>query len=195
MSPSNTKLPLVKFKTTFYQTRFHNWLTLDTPRKNTELGKIAFLCVIHYKSRLQIKLNILLEDFRFLIFTIFRDARSFWCFSLVSSVWQVWVCVLFLQLLSNLCCERDLDLNDTTWWSQVFLFSLSVFFCVNVCQRVQGLKVIDFQMPDFLRVLENAIQFGNPVLLQNVQEELDPSLNPVLHKSLKRIGQTHTHTH
>ncbi|KAM9335593.1 LOW QUALITY PROTEIN: dynein axonemal heavy chain 2 [Symphorus nematophorus] len=52
----------------------------------------------------------------------------------------------------------------------------------------RGLKVIDFQMPDYLRVLENAIQFGNPVMLQNVQEELEPSLNPVLNKSLTRIG-------
>ncbi|KAG7496340.1 dynein heavy chain 2, axonemal [Solea senegalensis] len=52
----------------------------------------------------------------------------------------------------------------------------------------RGLKVIDFQMPDYLRVLENAIQFGYPVLLQNVQENLDPSLNAVLNKSLTRIG-------
>lgn len=63
-----------------------------------------------------------------------------------------------------------------------------------MCPLVQGLKVIDFQMPDYLRVLENAIQFGNPVLLQNVQEELDPSLNPILNKSLTRIGQTHIYT-
>ncbi|XP_045920170.1 dynein axonemal heavy chain 2 isoform X2 [Micropterus dolomieu] len=52
----------------------------------------------------------------------------------------------------------------------------------------RGLKIIDFQMADYLRVLENAIQFENPVLLQNVQEDLDPSLNPVLNKSLTRIG-------
>ncbi|XP_076026906.1 dynein axonemal heavy chain 2 [Genypterus blacodes] len=52
----------------------------------------------------------------------------------------------------------------------------------------RGLKVIDFQMPDYLRVLENAIQFGNPVLLQNIKEELEPSLNPILNKSLTRIG-------
>ncbi|XP_068440309.1 dynein axonemal heavy chain 2 [Clinocottus analis] len=51
-----------------------------------------------------------------------------------------------------------------------------------------GLKVIDFQMPDYLRVLENAIQFGNPVLLQNVLEDLDPSLDPILNKSMTRIG-------
>ncbi|XP_062301425.1 dynein axonemal heavy chain 2 [Scomber scombrus] len=52
----------------------------------------------------------------------------------------------------------------------------------------RGLKVVDFQMPDYMRILENAIQFGNPVLLQNVQEDLDPSLNPILNKSLTQIG-------
>lgn len=43
-------------------------------------------------------------------------------------------------------------------------------------------------MSDYLRILEKAIQFGYPVLLQNVQEYLDPSLNPVLNKSVTRIG-------
>uniref|UniRef100_A0A8C9P5P1 Dynein axonemal heavy chain 2 n=1 Tax=Spermophilus dauricus TaxID=99837 RepID=A0A8C9P5P1_SPEDA len=52
----------------------------------------------------------------------------------------------------------------------------------------QGLSVIDMQMSDYLRVLEKAIQFGHPVLLQNVQEYLDPTLNPVLNKSVTRIG-------
>ncbi|XP_051578639.1 dynein axonemal heavy chain 2 [Myxocyprinus asiaticus] len=52
----------------------------------------------------------------------------------------------------------------------------------------RGLKIIDMQMPDFLRILENAVQFGSPVLLQNVQEELDPSLAPILNKSLTRVG-------
>ncbi|KAM8760834.1 dynein axonemal heavy chain 2-like [Acanthopagrus schlegelii] len=55
-------------------------------------------------------------------------------------------------------------------------------------EMMKGLKVIDFQMPDYLLVLENAIQFGNPVLLQNVQEELEPSLNSVLKKSLTHKG-------
>lgn len=44
-------------------------------------------------------------------------------------------------------------------------------------------------MSDYLRILEKAIQFGYPVLLQNVQEYLDPTLNPVLNKSVARIGQ------
>lgn len=69
-----------------------------------------------------------------------------------------------------------------------FVFEVNQVFC----PLLQGLKVIDFQMSDYLQVLENAIQFGNPVLLQNVQEELEPSLNPVLNKSLTRIGPQYT---
>ncbi|XP_028810290.1 dynein heavy chain 2, axonemal isoform X2 [Denticeps clupeoides] len=53
----------------------------------------------------------------------------------------------------------------------------------------KGLKVIDLQMPDYLHILENAVQFGSPVLLQNVQEELDPSLDPILNKSVTRVGK------
>lgn len=40
----------------------------------------------------------------------------------------------------------------------------------------EGLKVIKLTDSDFLRTLENAIRFGQPVLLENVEEELDPSL-------------------
>ena len=38
---------------------------------------------------------------------------------------------------------------------------------------------------DFLRSMENAIRFGKPCLLENVGEELDPALEPVL---LKQVG-------
>ena len=49
--------------------------------------------------------------------------------------------------------------------------------------------MIDLQQSDYMRTLEGAIQFGLPVLLQNVQERLDPSLDPVLNKSLMKIGK------
>ena len=40
---------------------------------------------------------------------------------------------------------------------------------------LQGLKIIDLQQSDYLRTLENAVQFGSPVLLQNVQVEKSSS--------------------
>eukprot|EP00731_Ephydatia_muelleri_P009184 Em0004g1522a len=45
-----------------------------------------------------------------------------------------------------------------------------------------GLKVIKLTDPNYLRTLENAIRIGTPVLLEEVGEQLDPSLEPVLLK-------------
>ncbi|KAJ3217500.1 Dynein heavy chain 2, axonemal [Dinochytrium kinnereticum] len=52
----------------------------------------------------------------------------------------------------------------------------------------RGLKMIDQKQTDFLRTLENAIQFGLPVLLQGVTETLDPSLDSILNKSVVKKG-------
>ena len=50
------------------------------------------------------------------------------------------------------------------------------------------LKIIDLKTPGFLRDVENAVQFGFPILLQDILEEIDPALEPVLSKSLLKIG-------
>lgn len=40
-----------------------------------------------------------------------------------------------------------------------------------------------------MRVLEKAIQFGHPVLLENITETLDPGLNPILQKAFIKSGR------
>ncbi|XP_071788570.1 dynein axonemal heavy chain 6-like isoform X3 [Asterias amurensis] len=45
-----------------------------------------------------------------------------------------------------------------------------------------GLKVIKLTDGNFLRTLENCIRIGMPVLLEEVEESLDPSLEPILLK-------------
>ena len=43
---------------------------------------------------------------------------------------------------------------------------------------------------EYLRTLENAVQFGRPVLIENINEEIDPALEPVLQKQIyKRQNQ------
>lgn len=53
-------------------------------------------------------------------------------------------------------------------------------------EKENRLCIIRLNQPDYTRVLENAIQFGLPVLLENVGEELDPLLEPVLLKQVFR---------
>ncbi|XP_059505480.1 dynein axonemal heavy chain 1 [Stegostoma tigrinum] len=58
-------------------------------------------------------------------------------------------------------------------------------------ERDQGLDIFKITDRDFLRSLENAIRFGKPCLMENVGEELDPALEPVLLKmTYKQQGST-----
>ena len=59
---------------------------------------------------------------------------------------------------------------------------------IRSMETPRGLKVIKLTDDSYLRVLENCIQFGQPVLLENVMEELDPSLEPLLLKQLFKQG-------
>lgn len=51
-----------------------------------------------------------------------------------------------------------------------------------------AVQVIKLSDADYIRTLENSIQFGNPVLLENVGEELDPVLEPLLLKQVFKQG-------
>ncbi|XP_067562534.1 dynein axonemal heavy chain 3 isoform X1 [Pseudorca crassidens] len=53
-------------------------------------------------------------------------------------------------------------------------------------EKANRLSVIKFSDTNYVRMLENALQFGTPVLLENVGEELDAFIEPILLKSTFR---------
>ena len=59
---------------------------------------------------------------------------------------------------------------------------------VKNMEKANKLAVIKLSDADFVRTLENSIQFGTPVLLENVGEELDSILEPVLLKQTFKQG-------
>lgn len=48
--------------------------------------------------------------------------------------------------------------------------------------------VMKMNNANFIRSLENSVQFGTPLLLENVGEELDPVLEPLLLKQVYKQG-------
>ncbi|XP_055941760.1 dynein axonemal heavy chain 3-like [Argiope bruennichi] len=52
----------------------------------------------------------------------------------------------------------------------------------------KDLHVIKLTDSNYIRVLESALQFGHPVLLENVGEDLDPVLEPILTKAVFKEG-------
>lgn len=52
------------------------------------------------------------------------------------------------------------------------------------------LDIIKLTDSDYIRKLETAIQFGLPILLENILEEVDASLTPILLKQTFKKGNT-----
>jgi len=58
---------------------------------------------------------------------------------------------------------------------------------------MNGLKVVKMSDANFLRTLENSIRIGTPVLLEDIGETLDPSLEPILLKqTFTSVGFCHS---
>lgn len=55
---------------------------------------------------------------------------------------------------------------------------------VKNMERENKLAIIKLSDATYIRSLENALAFGTPLLLENVGEELDPILEPVLQKTI-----------
>jgi dynein heavy chain len=51
-----------------------------------------------------------------------------------------------------------------------------------------SLKVVRQNQGNFTRTIETALQFGNPILLENVPETLDPVLEPLLSRQIVKSG-------
>ncbi|KAM4730848.1 dynein axonemal heavy chain 7 [Anableps anableps] len=59
---------------------------------------------------------------------------------------------------------------------------------VKNMEKANSLHVIKLSDSDYVRTLENCIQFGTPVLLENIGEELDPILEPLLLRQTFKQG-------
>lgn len=48
--------------------------------------------------------------------------------------------------------------------------------------------ILDPQTDNFIKVIETCVANGNVVLLQNLEEEIDTALEPLLNKTIKKVG-------
>ncbi|XP_034243583.1 dynein heavy chain 3, axonemal isoform X2 [Thrips palmi] len=55
-------------------------------------------------------------------------------------------------------------------------------------EKANNLHVIKQSDPSFLRIIESAIQMGHPVMLENILEDIDAALEPVLLQSIFKQG-------
>jgi dynein heavy chain len=55
-------------------------------------------------------------------------------------------------------------------------------------EKDNKIQVVKMTQAKYMRTIENAVQFGLPILLENVGESLDPTLEPLLQKAVFKQG-------
>jgi len=82
----------------------------------------------------------------------------------------------------KLSMENAIILTNARRWPLMIDPQLQASNWVKNMEKEKGLKVLSLTKKDYLGELVRAIQFGNPVLIENVGEDLDPALEPILLK-------------
>ena len=60
---------------------------------------------------------------------------------------------------------------------------------IRTMEKPNNLVVMKLTDQNYMRSMENAVQFGQPVLLENIMEGLDPTIEPLLLKQVfKQAG-------
>ncbi|CAF0727175.1 unnamed protein product [Didymodactylos carnosus] len=55
-------------------------------------------------------------------------------------------------------------------------------------EKLNGLKITDLQTRDYMKIIEECVKTGNPCLCQNILEDLPETLNPILNKKVRKVG-------
>ncbi|CAK9808028.1 Dynein axonemal heavy chain 2 [Anthophora quadrimaculata] len=84
--------------------------------------------------------------------------------------------------------ENGIIVTRGTRWPLVIDPQCQAVKWIKNMEAENSLRVIDFGQADFVRVLEHAIQYGKPVLLENIGEVLDPAINPILERAFVKLG-------
>eukprot|EP00163_Fabomonas_tropica_P009440 TRINITY_DN1923_c0_g2_i1.p1 TRINITY_DN1923_c0_g2~~TRINITY_DN1923_c0_g2_i1.p1 ORF type:complete len:2559 (-),score=897.69 TRINITY_DN1923_c0_g2_i1:297-7319(-) len=90
----------------------------------------------------------------------------------------------------NLSIENGIILDKARRWPLMIDPQGQANKWIKAMERDNGLDVIRTSERDFLRTLENGVRFGKPVLLENIGEELDPAMEPLLLRQTFKQGGT-----
>ncbi|XP_026846886.1 dynein heavy chain 2, axonemal [Drosophila persimilis] len=83
----------------------------------------------------------------------------------------------------DLSTENGVIVSQGSRWPLVIDPQMQANNWIKNMEAHNQLIIIDFGMTDYIRQLEQALKEGLPVLLQNVGENLDQAINPILRRS------------
>lgn len=89
----------------------------------------------------------------------------------------------------DLSTENGIIISRGSRWPLIIDPQCQALKWIKNTEADNGLIVFDFCTPNFIKILENALQKGYPTLLQLTSENLEPAVMPVLSKSIVKKGK------
>jgi dynein heavy chain len=63
---------------------------------------------------------------------------------------------------------------------------------LKLMEKQRGLKILKFTQGNYIKFLEQGIRMGNPCLIENIYEDMDPAIEPLLQKQISIKGSSMT---
>ena len=84
----------------------------------------------------------------------------------------------------ELSVQNGTLITRTTKWQLVIDPQLQAVRWIKEKEKANKLIVVSQNDSDLMRYLEQAVMLGQPMLIENVGEQLDPALTPILEKDI-----------
>lgn len=84
--------------------------------------------------------------------------------------------------------ENAVILDNSKMWSLLIDPQSQANKWIREMEALNGLRVIKLSDTRYMEILEHSIEAGKPVLLENIEEELDTSLDPILTKDTHEVN-------
>ncbi|GBO98704.1 Dynein heavy chain 2, axonemal [Eumeta japonica] len=88
----------------------------------------------------------------------------------------------------NFSAENGIIVVRATRWPLAVDPQGQALIWLSELEQKNDIEIVDFGQPNYLKIMENCLSAGKPVIVQNVGEVIDPSIAPILDKAIIRVG-------
>ncbi|CAK1600591.1 unnamed protein product [Parnassius mnemosyne] len=88
----------------------------------------------------------------------------------------------------NFSAENGIIVRRATRWPLAVDPQGQALIWISRLEEKNDIQIVDFGQPNYLKIMEQCLSDGKPILIQNVGEVLDPSIAPILDKAIVKIG-------
>ena len=100
--------------------------------------------------------------------------------------------ILATKTSSSSLCKIQVHILSHSHISSVIDPQSQAVKWIKQLEKSNGLKLIDLQMRDYMKIIEECIKMGRPCLCQNIAEDLPQTFNPILIKSIRKSSENDT---